>query len=150
MPGYSFGLRFSSSNAVSAVLAQEVQLGAPSWHTTGEEMILNEGMFADEGGYVSVLMVATPPPPREKLDLEIEVLTAQNIPLPDEGGDPKRFEPYQGGGLRQRPPPPPNADEIEGCTNKAKNKGTVNGSRRNRKCYSPPPQWQRQMTMGLS
>jgi len=35
-----------------------------------------------------------PLPQRGGGDLEIEVLAAQNIPLHDQDGDPRRFEPY--------------------------------------------------------
>ncbi|KAF8467877.1 PLC-like phosphodiesterase [Kalaharituber pfeilii] len=50
---YPFGLRFSSSNADPTVFWRKgVQLVALNWQKCDEGMMLNEAMFAGEGGYV--------------------------------------------------------------------------------------------------
>lgn len=59
--------------------------------------MLNEGMFAGEGGYVLKPLGFHPgqsPPVFKKLDLSITVIAAANLPLPAESDKPKRFEPY--------------------------------------------------------
>ncbi|KAF8426194.1 PLC-like phosphodiesterase [Tirmania nivea] len=130
---YPFGLRFSSSNAdPTQFWRRGVQLVALNWQKADGGMMLNEGMFAGEGGYVlkpshfrprSDGGSPPPPPERKRLDLEIEVLAAQNIPLPDEGEDPRGFEPYVKVEVHVDDPPA-NAGEIKGRTKKATNKGT--------------------------
>jgi len=129
---YPFGLRFSSSNAdPTEFWRRGVQLVALNWQKADEGMMLNEGMFAGEGGYVLKPPYfrpsadgGPPPPPGEtkKLDLEIEVLAAQDIPLPDKDEDPRHFEPYVKIEIHTDDPPP-NADEVKGRTKKAQNKG---------------------------
>ncbi|RPB19371.1 PLC-like phosphodiesterase [Terfezia boudieri ATCC MYA-4762] len=130
---YPFGLRFSSSNAdPTQFWRRGVQIVALNWQKVDEGMMLNEGMFAGEGGYVLKPphfrpgADGGPPPPapeRKRLDLEIEVLAAQNIPLPDDDENPERFEPYVKVEVYVDDPAL-NADEIKGRTRKAKNKGT--------------------------
>ncbi|KAA8894591.1 PLC-like phosphodiesterase [Sphaerosporella brunnea] len=95
---YPFGLRFSSSNAdPTEFWKRGVQLVALNWQNCDEGMMLNEGMFAGEGGYVLKPPGFRPgdaPPVFKSLDLTIEVLAAANLPLPDKGDTAKRFEPY--------------------------------------------------------
>lgn len=104
---YPFGLRFGSSNQTpDQFWARGVQLVALNWQKCDEGMMLNEGMFAGEGGYVLKPEGMRPGPDgREgdagenglkkwRLDLKVTVICAANIPLPDEKDKVKRFEPY--------------------------------------------------------
>jgi hypothetical protein len=95
---YPFGLRFSSSNAdPTEFWKRGVQLVALNWQKCDEGIMLNEGMFAGEGGYVLKPEGYRPgdaPPVFKKLDLTVEVIAAANLPLPDEGDTAKGFEPY--------------------------------------------------------
>ncbi|KAG0127561.1 PLC-like phosphodiesterase [Tuber indicum] len=97
---YPFGLRFSSSNADPTEFWQRgVQLVALNWQKCDEGMMLNEGMFAGEGGYVLKPESYRPGgkgihEDKRSLDLTIGVIAATNIPLPEKSDSPKRFEPY--------------------------------------------------------
>jgi hypothetical protein len=95
---YPFGLRFSSSNAdPTDFWKYGVQLVALNWQKFDEGMMLNEGMFAGEGGYVlkpEGFKPGDPAPVYRKLDLTIEVIAAANLPLPDKSDTAKGFEPY--------------------------------------------------------
>jgi hypothetical protein len=97
---YPFGLRFSSSNADPTEFWQRgVQLVALNWQKCDEGMMLNEGMFAGEGGYVLKPDSYRPGgrgihEDKRSLDLTIVVIAAVNIPLPEKSDSPKRFEPY--------------------------------------------------------
>lgn len=129
---YPFGLRFSSSNAnPTDFWRRGVQLVALNWQKSDEGMMLNEGMFAGEGGYVLKPPHFRPtpdggpppdPPARKKIDLEVEVIAAQNIPLPDEDENPSSFEPYVKVELHIDDPAV-EGYETKGRTKKAKNKG---------------------------
>ena len=129
---YPFGLRFTSSNAnPTGFWRNGVQLVALNWQKSDEGMMLNEGMFAGEGGYVLKPAYFRPMLDgglplgrlaRKKLDLEIEVLAAQGIPLPDHDEDPASFEPYVKVELHIDDPAV-EGEETKGRTKKAKNKG---------------------------
>lgn len=95
---YPFGLRFSSSNAdPTEFWKRGVQLVALNWQKNDEGMMLNEGMFAGEGGYVLKPPGFRPgdgPIEFKHLDLIITIMAAANIPLPDEDDSIKGFKPY--------------------------------------------------------
>lgn len=95
---YPFGLRFSSSNADPIDFWKRgVQLVALNWQKCDEGVMLNEGMFAGEGGYVlkpDGFRPGQPPPVFRKLDLTVTVIAAAGLPLPAESDKPKHFEPY--------------------------------------------------------
>jgi hypothetical protein len=95
---YPFGLRFSSTNAdPTDFWKYGVQLVALNWQKCDEGMMLNEGMFAGEGGYVlkpDGFKPGDPAPVYKKLDLTVHVIAAANMPLPDESDSAKGFEPY--------------------------------------------------------
>lgn len=129
---YPFGLRFSSSNAdPTQFWRRGVQLVALNWQKADEGMMLNEGMFAGAGGYV--LKPAhfrlgpngsdpPAPPPRRKLDLEVEIVAAQGIPLPDNDDKPASFEPYLKVEVHVDDPAV-EGEEVKGRSHKAANKG---------------------------
>ncbi|KAI5808255.1 PLC-like phosphodiesterase [Peziza echinospora] len=127
---YPFGLRFSSSNADPTLFWRRgVQLVALNWQKFDEGMMLNEAMFSGEGGYVlkpaHIRPGYTGPPPRErKLDLSIEVIAAQNLPLPDEDDRPEKFEPYVKVEVYLGNPAIEKGEEVKGRTRKAGNRGT--------------------------
>jgi hypothetical protein len=95
---YPFGLRFNSSNADPTTFWKHgVQLVALNWQKCDEGMMLNEGMFAGEGGYVLKppgFRIGDSAPQYRKLDLKIEVIAAANVPLPDDDDTARGFEPY--------------------------------------------------------
>lgn len=95
---YPFGLRFSSSNAdPTEFWKRGAQLVALNWQKCDEGMMLNEGMFAGEGGYVLKPPGFRPgdaPPVFHKLDLTIDVIAASNMPLPEDDDTARGFEPY--------------------------------------------------------
>ncbi|KAE9967343.1 hypothetical protein BLS_006426 [Venturia inaequalis] len=101
MRAYPKGTRISSSNLDPAAFWRRgVQMVALNWQKIDEGMMLNEGMFAQSGGW------ALKPPmyrssstcyPREGTDysstFNIEVLAGQNLE-PPEDIDPADFKPY--------------------------------------------------------
>lgn len=95
---YPFGLRFSSSNGdPTEFWKRGCQLVALNWQKTDGGMMLNEGMFAGEGGYVLKPDGFRPgqgAPVYRKLDLTLEIIAGSNIPLPEKDDKAKRFEPY--------------------------------------------------------
>lgn len=96
---YPYGLRLGSSNLDPSVFwRQGVQMVALNWQKADEGMMLNEGMFAGEGGFVlkpeGFRPNDTTPPQTKTLDLKIEIIAAAKIPLPEEDDKPKGFEPY--------------------------------------------------------
>jgi len=82
------GIRVTSTNLdPSTQWRNGVQLAALNWQSCDRSMMLNEGMFQDTGGW----MLKSPSyrsherPPRRLtkiLNLSIELLAAQNLPLP--------------------------------------------------------------------
>ncbi|SPN99820.1 related to 1-phosphatidylinositol-4,5-bisphosphate phosphodiesterase [Cephalotrichum gorgonifer] len=94
MRAFPDGTRVNSSNPdPSPFWRQGVQMVAMNWQSLDEGMMLNEGMFADEQGWVlkpagyrgvdkntqTHLEV-----PRKTLDLKITVLAGQHVSLPEE------------------------------------------------------------------
>lgn len=89
---YPSGLRVNSSNIDPAFSwRQGAQIVALNWQSLDKGMMLNEGMFAGEEGYVlkpegfrSSAVSAQAHPVRRKLDLIIHLIAAQNLPnLPE-------------------------------------------------------------------
>ncbi|KAL7275299.1 hypothetical protein RUND412_001759 [Rhizina undulata] len=96
---YPDQMRFSSSNAdPTPFWRQGVQFAALNWQKCDGATMLNEGMFAGEGGYVlkpeSHRPGGDPKAGKKNLDLKIQLLAAANIPLPEKDEKPKSFEPY--------------------------------------------------------
>ncbi|RAL02976.1 putative phosphoinositide-specific phospholipase C [Aspergillus ibericus CBS 121593] len=98
---YPNGMRVDSSNMdPSFFWRRGAQMVALNWQSLDKAMMLNAGMFAGEQGWV-----LKPPgyrgsdaqpgiiPPR-RMDLTIEVLAGQNIPLPPGHTNEKKFYPY--------------------------------------------------------
>lgn len=90
------GLRVNSSNVEPCFLwRQGAQMVALNWQKLDKGMMLNEGMFAGGEGWVlkpegyrgqsaqhDSESVATPTPKRFLLNLEVELIAAQALPLP--------------------------------------------------------------------
>lgn len=104
MRAYPKGLRINSGNLNPSVFWRAgVQIVALNWQRWDGGMMQNEAMFAGTGGWVlkpegyrSLSNAATQKHAiaRHNLDLSIEFLAGQNIPLPPEEDDPKDFKPY--------------------------------------------------------
>ncbi|KAL2074009.1 hypothetical protein VTL71DRAFT_7787 [Oculimacula yallundae] len=98
MRAYPAGFRIDSSNVdPSEFWRKGVQMVALNWQKLDEGMMLNEGMFAGEHGWV-----LKPPGYRSEtkesidfqtLDLKITVLAGQHIPTPEDT-EVKSFHPY--------------------------------------------------------
>ncbi|KAI9815410.1 MAG: hypothetical protein M1832_005480 [Thelocarpon impressellum] len=133
MRAYPMGLRVSSSNLDPSVFWRKgVQMVALNWQKWDEGMMLNEGMFAGEGGWV-----LKPPGYRsvdvpegstaaddtvgqaeaiahKTLDLTVEVFAGQDIPLPPGDDSPKGFHPYVKIELHVEKPEERSGKPIEG------------------------------------
>lgn len=104
MRAYPKGLRLNSSNLNPSVFWRAgVQIVALNWQRWDGAMMQNEAMFAGTGGWVlkppgyrSTSAEATQKTaiPHHDLNLSIEFLAGQDIPLPPEESDPKGFKPY--------------------------------------------------------
>ncbi|KAH7379258.1 PLC-like phosphodiesterase [Phaeosphaeria sp. MPI-PUGE-AT-0046c] len=104
MRAYPKGLRLNSSNLNPSVFWRAgVQIVALNWQRWDGGMMQNEAMFAGTAGWVlkpegyrSPSNEATQKTAvvHHNLDLSIEFLAGQNIPLPPEEDDPKDFKPY--------------------------------------------------------
>lgn len=104
MRAYPKGLRVTSSNLNPAIFwRQGVQIVALNWQRWDGGMMQNEAMFAGTAGWVlkpegyrSTSPGTTPKDAvaHHNLDLSIEFLAGQNIPLPPEEDDPKDFKPF--------------------------------------------------------
>ncbi|KAK2064525.1 phosphatidylinositol-specific phospholipase C [Colletotrichum caudatum] len=109
MRAYPSGLRIGSSNLDAPVFWRRgIQIVALNWQNWDEGMMLNEAMFAGTGGYVLKpegyrCPKAGPPPDTvqgvpqidyKTLDLQIDILAAQNLPLPPGDTKIKGFKPY--------------------------------------------------------
>ncbi len=112
MRAYPHGLRVSSSNLDPSVFWRKgVQMVALNWQKWDEGMMLNEGMFAGEQGWVLKPKGYRASVPSQKdaeistesqadaithktLDLVIEVFAGQAIPLPIGDESVKGFRPY--------------------------------------------------------
>lgn len=87
---YPSGLRVNSSNIDPTFgWRQGAQMVALNWQKLDMGMMLNEGMFAGEEGYVlkpdgfrSSHIPSQAPPSRKRLNLTIRLAAAQNLPLP--------------------------------------------------------------------
>lgn len=107
---YPAGMRISSSNAdPTSFWRAGVQLVALNWQKCDEGMMLNEGMFAAEQGFVLkpsayrpaspstttlAIVPATAPSATVAVDLTFTILAAANLPLPGSDKKEKGFEPY--------------------------------------------------------
>lgn len=104
MRAYPAGFRFDSSNLDPSVFWRKgVQMVALNWQMWDEGMMLNEGMFAGEHGWV-----LKPPGYRshdaatnqadaiqhKTLDLKVTIFAGQHIPLPDDENKVKDFHPF--------------------------------------------------------
>ncbi|OAL07179.1 PLC-like phosphodiesterase [Phaeosphaeriaceae sp. SRC1lsM3a] len=104
MRAYPKGLRLNSSNLNPSVFWRAgVQIVALNWQRWDGGMMQNEAMFAGTAGWVlkpegyrSSSKEATQKTAvvHHNLDLSIEFLAGQDIPLPPEEDDPKDFKPY--------------------------------------------------------
>lgn len=111
MRAYPSGMRVTSSNLDPTFFwRQGVQMVALNWQKWDKGMMLNEAMFSGEQGWVlkpqgyrgtlpsAALDEQVDSHPagghRGILDLEIEVLAGQDIPLPLEKEKPSKFHPY--------------------------------------------------------
>lgn len=96
------GLRVDSSNVEPTFLwRQGAQMVALNWQSWDRGMMLNEGMFAGEDGwvrkpegYLGDNVDGQKPIKRQTLDLTIELLAGQNLPLPLGDRHPGGFHPY--------------------------------------------------------
>ncbi|KAI9046873.1 hypothetical protein LZ554_008951 [Drepanopeziza brunnea f. sp. 'monogermtubi'] len=98
MRAYPGGFRIDSSNVDPSELWRKgVQMVALNWQNLDEGMMLNEGMFAGEHGWVlkprGYRNDATEPIEYKSLDLTITVLAGQHIPIPEDQSE-KNFHPY--------------------------------------------------------
>ncbi|KAL0931705.1 phospholipase c [Colletotrichum truncatum] len=109
MRAYPSGLRIGSSNLDAPVFWRRgIQIVALNWQNWDEGMMLNEAMFAGTPGYVlkpegyrclktNSAPDATQGVPQiayKTLDLQIDVLAAQNLPLPPGDTKVSGFKPY--------------------------------------------------------
>ncbi|ORY14508.1 PLC-like phosphodiesterase [Clohesyomyces aquaticus] len=104
MRAYPKGLRLNSSNLDPSIFWRTgVQIVALNWQRWDAGMMLNEAMFAGTNGWVlkpagyrssSTETSQKSAIPHHNLDLSIEFLAGQDIPLPPEEDDPKDLKPY--------------------------------------------------------
>ena len=99
------GLRVNSSNVEPTFLwGQGAQMVALNWQSWDKGMMLNEGMFAGEegwvlkpDGYLGTLgdnVDGQKPIKRQTLDFTIELIAGQNLPLPAADRHRSGFHPY--------------------------------------------------------
>ncbi|KAK3401223.1 putative phospholipase C [Sordaria brevicollis] len=112
MRAYPSGMRILSSNLDPAVFWRKgIQIVALNWQNWDEGMMLNEGMFAGTGGYVlkpagyrcGKYTGDNPDPEADTqadavqhytMDLTIDVIAAQSLPLPPGDTNIDSFRPY--------------------------------------------------------
>ncbi|KAF2270492.1 PLC-like phosphodiesterase [Lojkania enalia] len=104
MRAYPKGLRLNSSNLNPSVFWRAgVQIVALNWQRWDGGMMQNEGMFAGTNGWVlkpegyrssSKEETQKTAILHHNMDLSIEFLAGQDIPMPPEEDDPKDFKPY--------------------------------------------------------
>ncbi|ETS77845.1 hypothetical protein PFICI_09907 [Pestalotiopsis fici W106-1] len=109
MRAFPKGMRYDSSNMDPSLFWRKgVQMVAMNWQSLDEGMMLNEGMFAGEHGWVlkppgfrsedASKTISYDDVPHHNLDLRIRVLAGQYIPLPAEGassgGNTRAFRPF--------------------------------------------------------
>ncbi|KAK7182055.1 hypothetical protein DPSP01_008221 [Paraphaeosphaeria sporulosa] len=145
MRAYPKGLRVTSSNLNPAIFwRQGVQIVALNWQRWDGGMMQNEAMFAGTAGWVlkpegyrSASSGTLPKDAIEhhNLDLSIEFLAGQDIPLPPEEDDPKDFKPYIKVELHVEKPEEGEAEAIPGGG--ASNKGDYKKKTRTAKTTNP-------------
>lgn len=104
MRAYPSGMRVNSSNLEPLFLwCQGVQMAALNWQKWDKGMMLNEGMFAGEEGWVlkpegyrGTIQDSDGGKTAQKrtLSLTIELCAGQNLPLPFDEKVAKKFHPY--------------------------------------------------------
>ncbi|KAK8064727.1 1-phosphatidylinositol 4 5-bisphosphate phosphodiesterase 1 [Apiospora phragmitis] len=108
MRAFPKGLRFDSSNLDPSLYWRKgVQMVALNWQSTDEAMMLNEGMFSGEHGWVlkppgyrsdDLSTSQADAIPHRTLALRITVLAGQHIPLPEgagsANGNTRSFRPF--------------------------------------------------------
>lgn len=104
MRAYPSGMRVDSSNLEPLFLwSQGVQIAALNWQKWDKGMMLNEGMFAGEEGWVlkpegyragDQDTIAGDSVRKHTLHLTIELCAGQNLPLPPDEKVAKKFHPY--------------------------------------------------------
>ncbi|KAF7157542.1 hypothetical protein CNMCM6106_003349 [Aspergillus hiratsukae] len=98
---YPYGLRVNSSNPDPTFFWRcGAQIVALNWQNLDKGMMLNRGMFTGEPGWVLKphgYRSSDPPSSpvkRQQLDLSIEILAGQNLPLPPGDTKASGFRPY--------------------------------------------------------
>ncbi|PLN83297.1 PLC-like phosphodiesterase [Aspergillus taichungensis] len=98
---YPFGLRVDSSNLDPTFYWRRgAQIVALNWQSLDKGMMLNRGLFTGEEGWVRKPQgylsteESSAPVPKVQLDLSIEFIAAQNLPLPPGDTKEKGFHPY--------------------------------------------------------
>ncbi|KAL3477501.1 PLC-like phosphodiesterase [Aspergillus californicus] len=98
---YPFGLRVTSSNLDPTFFWRRgAQIVALNWQNADKGMMLNQGMFAGEQGWVlkpqgyRSTEPESAPIPRQTVDLSIEVIAGQDLALPPGDKSAKGFHPY--------------------------------------------------------
>ena len=130
MRAFPSGTRISSSNLDPSLFWRKgVQMVALNWQKWDEGMMLNEGMFANSGGWVlkpvgyrgnAVIKTQSnhesqaDAVPHKCLDLIIILLAAQNLPLPTGHAKSEHFHPYVKCELHVERPEERSGERIEG------------------------------------
>ncbi|KAL4882768.1 PLC-like phosphodiesterase [Aspergillus karnatakaensis] len=98
---YPYGLRVNSSNLDPTFFWRRgAQIVALNWQNADKGMMLNQGMFAGEQGWIlkpqgyRSTEPEAAPIPRHTVDLSIEVLAGQELALPPGDKNEKGFKPY--------------------------------------------------------
>ncbi|KAL4870848.1 hypothetical protein BDV12DRAFT_165348 [Aspergillus spectabilis] len=98
---YPYGLRVNSSNLDPTFFWRRgAQIVALNWQNADKGMMLNQGMFAGEQGWIlkpqgyRSTEPEAAPIARKKVDLSIEVLAGQELALPPGDKNEKGFRPY--------------------------------------------------------
>ncbi|KAL4789723.1 PLC-like phosphodiesterase [Aspergillus venezuelensis] len=98
---YPYGLRVNSSNLDPTFFWRRgAQIVALNWQNCDKGMMLNQGMFAGEDGWIikpqgyRSTEPEDAPIPRHSVDLSIEILAGQDLALPPGDKNEKGFKPY--------------------------------------------------------
>lgn len=119
MRAYPAGFRIDSSNLdASAYWRKGIQMVALNWQNIDEGMMLNEGMFAGEHGWVlkpeGYRSDPKEPIPYKKLQLKVTIYGGQRLPLPPDTKE-KDFHPQVKCELHaEKPEERSQGDPIEG------------------------------------
>jgi phosphatidylinositol phospholipase C, delta len=129
MRAYPAGFRIDSSNLdPSGFWRKGVQMVALNWQNLDMGMMLNEGMFADENGWVlkppGYRSDPNEPIQYKSLDLKITVYSGQHIPMPANQTE-KGFNPYIRCELHVQKPEVASKDESSKDEKEAKKKEVV-------------------------